>query len=198
MHPTQRNMMKKTGLFLSLILSTASPAIAGMDIDMTANVKNSTCQSGVSNLGNIDLGVVGVGYFSDNTSPEDYQPGGKEFTVTVTDCAFQETGDVLSQLHIDFRALNGVMAAGSQQIFANDNAAGATNVGVVIFSIQDPANKFNVLSSTGTSRSFYPVMTSAMNNSTWKFYARMQKINTSVPITSGQVTSNVLIDIYYE
>ena len=67
MHPTQRNMMKKTGLFLSLILSTASPAIAGMDIDMTANVKNSTCQSGVSNLGNIDLGVVGVGYFSDKT-----------------------------------------------------------------------------------------------------------------------------------
>ncbi|QMM76561.1 fimbrial protein StaF [Escherichia coli] len=198
MHPTQRNMVKKTALFISLLFSISSPALAGMDIDMTANVKNSTCKSGVSNQGNIDLGVVGVGYFAGNTSPEDYQAGGKEFTVTVTDCAFQETGDVLNQLHIDFRALNGVMAVGSQQIFANDNAAGATNVGVVIFSIQDPANKFNVLSNTGTSRSVYPIMTSALNNSTWKFYTRMQKINTAGPITSGQVTSNVLIDIYYE
>lgn len=38
---------------------------------------------------------------------------GKEFTVTVSDCALQGTGDVLNQLHIDFRALSGVMAAGS-------------------------------------------------------------------------------------
>ena len=198
MHPTQRKMTKKAGLFLSLILSMIHPVMAGMDIDMTANVKNSTCKSGISNQGNIDLGVVGVGYFAGNTSAEDNQPGGKEFTITVTDCAFQGTGDVLNQLHIEFRPLSGVMATGSRQIFNNDNVSGASNVGVVIFSIQDPANTFNVLNTAGISRSIYPVMSSEMNNSSWKFYTRMQKVNPALNITSGQIKSTVLVDVYYE
>ena len=83
MHPTQRKLMKRIILFLSLQFPITYPAIAGQDIDLVANVKNSTCKSGISNQGNIDLGVVGVGYFSDNVTPESYQPGGKEFTVTV-------------------------------------------------------------------------------------------------------------------
>ncbi len=112
-----------------------------------ANVKNSTCKSEISNQGNIIFGVVGVGYFSGNVTPESYQPGGKEFTVTVSDCALQGTGDVLNQLHIDFRALSGVMAAGSRQIFANEVTTGAKNVGVVLFPIQEPANIFDALSS---------------------------------------------------
>ncbi|EMD13632.1 fimbrial-like adhesin protein [Escherichia coli O08] len=86
MHPTQRKLMKRIILFLSLQFPITYPAIAGQDIDLVANVKNSTCKSGISNQGNIDLGVVGVGYFSDNVTPESYQPGGKEFTVTVSDC----------------------------------------------------------------------------------------------------------------
>lgn len=90
MHPTQRKLMKRIILFLSLQFPITYPAIAGQDIDLVANVKNSTCKSGISNRGNIDLGVVGVGYFSDNVTPESYQPGGKEFTVTVSDCALQE------------------------------------------------------------------------------------------------------------
>ena len=151
MHPTQRKLMKRIILFLSLLFPITCPAIAGQDIDLVANVKNSTCKSGISNQGNIVLGVVGVGYFSGNVTPESYQPGGKEFTVTVSDCALQGTGDVLNQLHIDFRALSGVMAAGSRQIFANEVTTGAKNVGVVLFSIQDPANIFNVLSSAGNS-----------------------------------------------
>lgn len=198
MHPTQRKMTKKAGLFLSLILSMIHPVMAGMDIDMTANVKNSTCKSGISNQGNIDLGVVGVGYFAGNTSAEDNQPGGKEFTITVTDCAFQGTGDVLNQLHIEFRPLSSVIATGSRQIFNNENVSGASNVGVVIFSIQDPANTFNVLNTAGISRSIYPVMSSEMNNSSWKFYTRMQKVNPALNITSGQVKSTVLVDVYYE
>ncbi|HCN8868605.1 TPA: fimbrial protein StaF, partial [Escherichia coli] len=136
MHPTQRKLMKRIILFLSLLFCIACPAIAGQDIDLVANIKNSTCKSGISNQGNIDLGVVGVGYFSGNVTPESYQPGGKEFTITVSDCALQGTGDVLNQLHIDFRALSGVMAAGSRQIFANEISSGASNVGVVIFSTQ--------------------------------------------------------------
>lgn len=73
MHPTQRKLMKRIILFLSLLFCIACPAIAGQDIDLVANVKNSTCKSGISNQGNIDLGVVGVGYFSGNVTPESYQ-----------------------------------------------------------------------------------------------------------------------------
>lgn len=62
MHPTQRKLMKRIILFLSLQFPITYPAIAGQDIDLVANVKNSTCKSGISNQGNIDLGVVGVGY----------------------------------------------------------------------------------------------------------------------------------------
>lgn len=68
MHPTQRKLMKRIILFLSLQFPITYPAIAGQDIDLVANVKNSTCKSGISNRGNIDLGVVGVGYFSDNVT----------------------------------------------------------------------------------------------------------------------------------
>lgn len=72
---------------------------------------------------------------------------------------------MLNQLHIDFRALSGVMAAGSRQIFANEISSGASNVGVVIFSTQDSANTFNVLNASGGSRSVYPVMSDDMNGS---------------------------------
>ncbi len=172
--------------------------VAGQDVDIVANIKNNTCQSGISNNGNIDLGVVGVGDFTGNISAENYHPGGKEFTITVQDCTLQGTGNVLNQLHINFRALSGVMATGSSQIFANEDNAGAKNVGVVIFSIQDPANTFNVLSATGSSRSVYPVMSSALNNSSWKFSTRMQKIDPALNVTSGPLISHVLVDIYYE
>ncbi|STI83589.1 fimbrial-like adhesin protein [Escherichia coli] len=63
MHPTQRKLMKRIILFLSLQFPITYPAIAGQDIDLVANVKNSTCKSGISNQGNIDLGVVGVDIF---------------------------------------------------------------------------------------------------------------------------------------
>ena len=198
MRPTQRNLMKKSILLLSLLFSTTFPVVAGQDVDIVANIKNNTCQSGISNKGNIDLGVVGVGDFTGNISAENYHPGGKEFTITVQDCTLQGTGNVLNQLHIDFRALSGVMAAGSRQIFANEVATGAKNVGVVLFSIQDPTNIFNVISSAGNSRSVYPVMTSALHNSSWKFYARMQKIDPALDAISGQVMSHILVDVYYE
>ena len=148
MHPTQRKLMKRIILFLSLLFCIACPAIAGQDIDLVANVKNSTCKSGISNQGNIDLGVVGVGYFSGNVTPE--------------------------------------------------SSSGASNVGVVIFSTQDSANTFNVLNASGGSRSVYPVMSDDMNGSSWKFSTRMQKIDPALSVTSGQLMSHVLVDIYYE
>lgn len=195
---SQLKIKIKTSLFLALLFATSSPVYAGLDVDMVANIKNSTCKSGLSNLGNIDLGVVGVDYFSGNVAPEDDYPGGREFTITVTDCAHPGFWKCVNQLHINFKPLNGVMATGSQQIFANENVAGAQNVGVVIFSTQDPANIFNVLTPAGSSRSIYPVMTADLNNSSWKFYTRMQKINPVLNVMPGQIISHVLIDIYYE
>ena len=47
MHPTQRKLMKRIILFLSLLFPITCPAIAGQDIDLVANVKNSTCKSRV-------------------------------------------------------------------------------------------------------------------------------------------------------
>lgn len=138
-----------------------------------------------------------MGDFTGNISAENYHPGGKEFTITVQDCTLQGTGNVLNQLHINFRALSGVMATGSSQIFANEDNAGAKNVGVVIFSIQDPANTFNVLSATGSSRSVYPVMSSALNNSS-RNLAPECKIDPALNVTSGPLISHVLVDIYYE
>ena len=40
MHPTQRKLMKRIILFLSLQFPITYPAIAGQDIDLVANVKN--------------------------------------------------------------------------------------------------------------------------------------------------------------
>lgn len=45
MHPTQRKLMKRIILFLSLQFPITYPAIAGQDIDLVANVKNSTCKT---------------------------------------------------------------------------------------------------------------------------------------------------------
>lgn len=124
MHPTQRKLMKRIILFLSLQFPITYPAIAGQDIDLVANVKTALAKAESVTRVILILASLG-GIFSDNVTPESYQPGGKEFTVTVSDCALQGTGDVLNQLHIDFRALSGVMAAGSRQIFANEVATGA-------------------------------------------------------------------------
>ncbi|WP_369771549.1 hypothetical protein [Escherichia coli] len=104
---SQLKIKIKTSLFLALLFATSSPVYAGLDVDMVANIKNSTCKSGLSNLGNIDLGVVGVDYFSGNVAPEDDYPGGREFTITVTDCAIQGSGNVLRKVRISGEILLG-------------------------------------------------------------------------------------------
>ena len=63
MHPTQRKLMKRIILFLSLLFFIACPAIAGQDIDLVANVKNSTCKSGISNRGILILASLGWDIF---------------------------------------------------------------------------------------------------------------------------------------
>ncbi|MFQ9380145.1 MAG: fimbrial-like protein [Escherichia coli] len=124
--------MKKSILILSLLFSATSPVVAGQDVDIVANIKNNTCQSGISNNGNIDLGCRWRGRFYRKHFSRKLSPRWKRVhPITVQDCTLQGTGNVLNQLHINFRALSGVMATGSSQIFANEDNAGAKNVGVV-------------------------------------------------------------------
>lgn len=198
MHPTQRKLMKRIILFLSLLFCIACPAIAGQDIDLVANVKTAPAKAESVTRVILILASLGWDIFQVMLLLKVINQVEKEFTITVSDCALQGTGDVLNQLHIDFRALSGVMAAGSRQIFANEISSGASNVGVVIFSTQDSANTFNVLNASGGSRSVYPVMSDDMNGSSWKFSTRMQKIDPALSVTSGQLMSHVLVDIYYE
>lgn len=45
MHPTQRKLMKRIILFLSLLFPITCPAIAGQDIDLVANVKTALAKA---------------------------------------------------------------------------------------------------------------------------------------------------------
>lgn len=45
MHPTQRKLMKRIILFLSLQFPITYPAIAGQDIDLVANVKTALAKA---------------------------------------------------------------------------------------------------------------------------------------------------------
>lgn len=63
MHPTQRKLMKRIILFLSLQFPITYPAIAGQDIDLVANVKTALAKAESVTRGNIDLGVVGGDIF---------------------------------------------------------------------------------------------------------------------------------------
>ncbi|HGX4144351.1 TPA: fimbrial-like protein [Escherichia coli] len=191
------------GIFASitlslLLFSTFSIAITdSIGLNVMTTVENRTCQSEISNQGLVNLGTVGVGYFASNVSAEDNYPGGKTFTVTVKDCP--SAGTTSSQLHIEFKPVSGVMATGSQQIFANNHVGGAQNVGIVIFSQNNQSSDtVNVLSPTGQFRTVWPVASANMNNSSWQFYTRMQKIDPLLPVGAGFVTSNVLVDIYYQ
>ncbi|MCW7002646.1 hypothetical protein NYV36_18960 [Escherichia coli] len=92
-------------------------------------------------------------------------------------------GTTSSQLHIEFKPVSGVMATGSQQIFANNHVGGAQNVGIVIFSQNNQSSDtVNVLSPTGQFRTVWPVASANMNNSSWQFYTRMQKLIRYFPL----------------
>ncbi|WP_252152187.1 hypothetical protein [Enterobacter sp. SGAir0187] len=82
---------------------------------------------------------------------------------------------------------------GSRQVFINETSVtegGADNTGVVIFS---KALNTNVLNSDGTSNVALDAGTEWATE--YDFYARLQ--NTG-PVTSGKVTSRVLVNATYQ
>ncbi|MFV4758786.1 fimbrial-like protein [Citrobacter freundii] len=175
-----------------------SPQIqADTDVEIKANVVNTTCQVSVDNNGLVSLGSWGIDYFASGITAEDLYKGGSTFYVHVKDC-MPVSGKTPSTLIVHFSPLSGSFAVGSTQIFANDEADGAKNVGVVIFSVNDANNVYNVMNTDGTPRSHYDVTAASYADSRYSFYARMQKIQSGQSIVSGPVKSSVLVSVYYE
>lgn len=170
---------------------------ADTDVEIRANIVNTSCQVLIDNNGLVDLGTKGQDYFASGVTAEDPYQGGSTFYVRIKDC-MPVSGKEPSKLTLNFSPLSGSFAVGSAQIFANDQSDGAKNVGVVIFSTHDANNIYNVMSPDGTPRSQYDVTAADYADSRYSFYARMQKIQAGQSITSGAVKSSVLISVYYE
>lgn len=170
---------------------------ADTDVEIKANIVNTSCQISVDNNGLVELGTKGIDYFASGITAEDVYQGGSTFYVHVKDC-MPVSGKEPSKLILHFSPLSGSFAPGSAQIFANDESDGAKNVGVVIFSINDANNIYNVMNTDGTPRSQYNVTASTYADSRYSFYARMQKVQPGQSIISGPVKSSVLVSVYYE
>lgn len=173
-------------------------AVLAKDVDFTANVIANSCKVTVSNGGRVILGTVTPNYFAAGVTATTDYPGGQTFTLSITNCVQLSTISSVSQMQVEFTPQSGLFPLPSRQIFANDAlVSGAQNVGVVIFSAQDGANRFNVLKTDGSSQAVYPVTKSTLENSIWTFYTRMQKIDASLGVTPGPVLSNVLVNVSY-
>ncbi|MDA8517928.1 fimbrial-like protein [Citrobacter sp. Igbk 16] len=183
---------------LSACLAVACGCQAGdanLEMTLSANIVENTCQISVSDGGQVHLPTVGKGWFynadgSSRLAPTD-AAAGTAFSIKVENCP----GDniTVNSLNFSFQPQNGQWPTGSKQVFINETpvtASGADNVGIVIFST---AHHTNVLNSDGTSN-----VTMNIENSAWaaeyEFYARLQ--NTG-PVSTGKITSNVLVSTIY-
>lgn len=194
--------LRQPGLLLLVglagnLLPGVSQAGSDMDINLTANIVNNTCQLSLENGGDVFLPNVSRDWFynADNSyrlSPTDDEAG-TPFTVHVENCYTGEGGVGVKQLQFSFTPKTGFWS-NQNQVFKNDATAGAArNVGIVIFSA---AYNKNVLNSDGSSNVVYDVSSSPEDYLTdYQFYARYQ--NTG-DVTSGLVVSNVLVDVRYE
>ncbi|HGA2726314.1 TPA: fimbrial-like protein [Enterobacter hormaechei] len=179
-------------------LPGVSQADSGMNVNLTANIVNNTCQLSVENGGEIYLPTVTRDWFynsdkSDRLTPTDDEAG-TPFTIHVDNC-YASGGESASinQLKFSFAPRNGFWG-NHYQVFKNDATAGAAeNVGIVIFSEKYNAN---VLKSDGTSNVIYDVAGSSGSYiKDYRFYARYQNVGT---LTSGTVMSSVLVNVSYE
>ena len=185
-------------LSLSACLAVANACQAGdtnLEMTLSANIIENTCQISVSDGGQVHLPTVGKGWFyntdgSSRLAPTD-AAAGTAFTINVESCP----GDnmTVNTLSFSFQPQSGRWPTGSKQVFLNETPAtesGADNVGIVIFST---AHHTNVLNSDGTSNVDIDIQ-----NNTWaaeyEFYARPQNTGT---VSAGKITSNVLVSTIY-
>lgn len=197
------NLWKKNRT-LSLILffftscfPFVSHAEGDLNMNIQANILETTCKLTLRNGGSVHLPTVSVAYFSDRGSPPapilpTDQLGGYPFTVSLSEC----TNEV-DNIHFSFAPQSGNFAPTSKQVFiseTNEMPGGANNVGVVIFSKK---YNTNVLEPDGTSDVNFPVDASTFSSgmTDFNFYVRYQ--NTGM-VTAGKVTSKVLVSVNYE
>ena len=178
------------------ILPGVGQASSGLDVNITANIVNSTCKMTVENDGEIYLPNVMRSWFynpdgSDRFTATD-DAGGTPFKIHVDDC-YGDSGTA-KKLSFSFSPQSGFWPGQNQVFKSDDTAAGAAkNVGVVVFSEK---YKKNVLNNDGTSKITYDVSgqdTAFLTD--YQFYARYQNIGV---VAGGVVTSKVLVDVTYE
>ncbi|QPN38551.1 fimbrial protein [Salmonella enterica] len=172
-----------------------TPLLADTNVDFTATVQKDTCQITTDGNGTVNLATVGPSYFADGVTAETDYKGGEEFQIKLVSCPVSDGN--ITNVTFNFAPQSGQFATGNQQVFANDlatSAGGAANVGVVIFTTESPRN--NVLNTDGSSRATFAATT--YSDTSWTFYARMQKILSNDAVVPGKLSSRVLVNVSYE
>lgn len=194
-------MMRLHRLTLSALISGLAttlfitPLYADTEVDFTANVLKDTCQLEIDGNGVVNLATVGPSYFADGVAAETDYKGGKEFLIKLISCPVSDRE--ITNVTFNFLPQSGQFATGNQQVFANDltvSADGAANVGVVIFTTGSP--RTNVLNTDGTSRATFAAAT--YSDTSWTFYARMQKVLSNEAVVPGKLSSRVLVNVSYQ
>jgi len=197
-----RLLVKYAMSWLALCLGFPTAGLASnLEMDMTANIINNTCQVSIPESGNVTLPTVGKSWFytadgSDRLKPAD-AAGGTRFAVQVVDCNGDDSGSGQA-LHFTFKPQTAQPDGISKQIFNNETpalAGGAENVGIVIFS---ESNNQNVLDSNGESDVAIKITSPSEQHSYLKahsFYARYQNYG---PVSAGKVTAHALISVTYK
>ncbi|EAT0101265.1 fimbrial protein [Salmonella enterica] len=172
-----------------------TPLLADTNVDFTATVQKDTCQITTDGNGTVNLATVGPSYFADGVTAETDYKGGEEFQIKLVSCPVSDGN--ITNVTFNFAPQSGQFATGNQQVFANDlatSAGGAANVGVVIFTTESPRN--NVLNTDGSSRATFAATT--YSDTSWTFYARMQRILSNDAVVPGKLSSHVLVNVSYQ
>lgn len=181
-----------SGLATALFIA---PLYADTNVDFTAFVQKDTCQLEINGDGTVNLTTVAPAYFADGITAETDYEGGKEFTIRLISCPVSD--GKITNVTFNFAPLSGQFSPENQQVFPNDiasNAGGVSNVGVVIFTTDSP--RTNVLNTDGSSRATFAAST--YSDTVWTFYSRMQKIRSTEKVTTGELSSRVLVNVSYE
>lgn len=178
-----------SGLTTALFIA---PLFANTEVEFKANVLRDTCQIEADGNGTVTFATVGPSYFADGITAETDYKGGKEFIIKLVSCPASD-----GRITFEFTPQSGQFPAGNKQVFPNDLAptdGGVENVGVAIFTNNSP--RVNVLKTDGTSRATFTAPT--YNNTSWTFYARMQRILSTDAVGTGILRSKVLVNVYYQ
>ncbi|EEJ9247876.1 fimbrial protein [Salmonella enterica subsp. enterica serovar Muenchen] len=181
-----------TGMATALFIT---PLYADTAVDFSATVQKDTCQITINGNGTVNFATVGPDYFADGITAETDYKGGEEFQIKLLSCPVSD--GAITSITFNFTPQSGQLATGNQQVFTNElpqNEGGAPNVGVVIFTTGSP--RTNVLNTDGTSRATFAAAT--YSDTSWTFYARMQKVLSNEAVAPGKLSSRVLVNVSYQ